>query len=237
MPEPRRSDFSATRWTLVLEAGGETPQAKAALRELCDIYYAPVVAFIRRWRQDGDEDLSRDQAHAFFESVLANEQIGAPDPQRGRFRNYLLGAVKHFLLEQRRLAATQKRGGGVPHEPLDEGNHAGAEPGAADFDCAWALALIGRALGELESEMGAAGKSEQFTVLRPWLDGNAETPQAEAAEVLGLSGTAIKVAIHRLRERFRTKVRAEVEATLQDPGELDEELRHLVVALGAGEQG
>ena len=73
------------------------------MRELCDIYYAPVVAFIRRWRQDGDEDLARDQAHAFFESVLAKEKIGDPDPGRGRFRNYLLGAVKHFLLEQRRL--------------------------------------------------------------------------------------------------------------------------------------
>ena len=112
-------------------------------------------------------------------------------------------------------------------EPTDE---QGDE--VAAFDREWALALIGRALGELESEMEAAGKSQQFSVLKPWLDGNAEKPQAAAAAELGISGTAIKVAIHRLRERFRAKVRAEVAATLYDPSELDAELRHLVAAMG-----
>ena len=111
MPDRRPAAFAATRWSLVLEASGDggTPQARAALRELCDLYYAPVVAFIRRWRQDGDEDAARDQAHAFFESLLAKEKLGDPDPQRGRFRNYLLGAVKHFLLEQQRLAYRSRR--------------------------------------------------------------------------------------------------------------------------------
>ena len=235
MPECRPSAFAATRWTLVLESSGGTPKARAALRELCDIYYAPVVSFVRRWRQDGDEDAARDQAHAFFESVLTNEKFGEPDPRRGRFRNYLLGAVKHFLLEQQRLAATEKRGGRAEHERLEDGIHAGPGTDASAFDRAWALALIGRALGDLESEMSAVGKAEQFAVLEPWLDGNAEAPQAQAAEILGLSGTAIKVVIHRLRERFRAKVRAEVAATLHDPAELDAELRHLVAALvGAG---
>jgi RNA polymerase sigma-70 factor (ECF subfamily) len=194
-----------------------------------------VVAFISRWRQDRDGDAAREQAHAFFETLLANEKLGDPDPQRGRFRNYLLGAVKHFLLEQQRLAQTEKRGGGVAHEALEADLHAGPPPDESIFDSAWALALIARALDELKVEMAAAGKSEQFAVLEPWLDGNAEVPQAQAAEMLGLSGTAIKVAIHRLRERFRAKVRAEVAATLHDPAELDAELRHLVAALvGAG---
>jgi RNA polymerase sigma-70 factor (ECF subfamily) len=231
MPPSRPSAFAATRWTLVLEAGAGTPQAQVALGELCDIYYAPVVAFIRRWRADPDEDAARDLAHGFFESVLGKGEIGKADPALGRFRNYLLGAVKHFLLEQARLAATEKRGGKAEHEATGEELSDGAVDDAACFDREWALALIGRALGELESEMAAAGKELQFATLKPWLDGNAETPQADAAEVLSLSGTAIKVAIHRLRERFRAKVRAEVAATLHDPAELDAELRHLVAAL------
>lgn len=171
--------------------------------------------------------------------MLAKSEFGKPDPARGRFRNYLLGAVKHFLSEQRRVAATEKRGGGVVHEPLDgEMADASSGPDEAMFDRAWALALIGWALGELEKEMAAAGKEAQFATLKPWLDGNADTPQAEAAAALGLSGTAIKVAIHRLRERFRAKVRAEVAATLHDPAELDAELRHLVAALARpSEQG
>ena len=221
--------FAATRWTLVQQAGGDTPAARAALGELCDIYYAPVVAFIRRWRHDGDEDAARDQAHAFFESVLAKEQLGAPDRELGRFRNYLLGAVKHFLVHEHRAASAEKRGGKAEHEEV--GDIESPAPDESHFDRAWALALIGRALGELEIEMGKAGKEKQFATLKPWLDGKADTPQAEAAAALGLSETAIKVAIHRLRERFRAKVRAEVASTLNDPAELDAELRHLVSAL------
>ena len=232
MPDSRPPAFAPTRWTLVLEASatGGSPQARAALGELCDIYYAPVVAFIRRWRHDADDDAARDSAHSFFESILEKGVMGRPDPQRGRFRNYLLGAVKHFLLEQLRSEGTAKRGGDVAHEPLLEELVVETKDDAC-FDREWALALIGRALGELESEMASSGKSRQFTVLRPWLDGNSDTPQSNAADDLGLSGTAIKVAIHRLRERFRAKVRSEVAATLQHPRELDAELRHLVAAM------
>jgi len=228
MPEPV---FSPTRWTLVLEAKGETAAARAAMGKLCDIYYSPVVEFIRYQRPDHDGDAARDQAHAFFESLLERDAIGDPDPERGRFRNYLLGAVKHFLAQEHRASITQKRGGEAEHESLDE-----VEGPAADeshFDRVWALALIGRALGELDREMTAAGKAEQFAILKPWLDGNADAPQSDAAHALGLSETAIKVAIHRLRERLRAKVRAEVAATLNDPAELDAELRHLVAALAS----
>ena len=231
MSQQPTASFAATRWTLVLQAKGDTEQARAALGELCDIYYAPVVAFIRRWRHDSDEDAARDQAHAFFEYVLAKEQIGEPDPERGRFRNYLLGAVKHFLADAHRSISADRRGGSAEHEPLDAEIADPDPPDGAHFDRAWALALIARALAELETEMAAAGKEKAFAVLKPWLDGNATAPQAEAAAALGMSETAIKVAIHRLRERFRAKVRNEVAATLHEPGELDAELRHLVSAL------
>lgn len=223
--------FTATRWTLVQQAGGDTPAARAALGELCDIYYAPVVAFIRRWRHDSDEDTARDQAHAFFESVLSKETFGAPDRDRGRFRSYLLGAVKHFLIQEHRIASAEKRGGKVEHEEIDPEQADLTTLDETQFDRAWALALIGRAFDELEGEMKKAGKEKQFATLRPWLDGNADAPQSEAAATLGLSETAIKVAIHRLRERFRAKVRAEVASTLNDPAELNAELRHLVAAL------
>ncbi len=226
------SSFSPTRWTLVLQAGGATPKGRAALGELCDIYYAPVVAFIVRWRHDGDGEAARDQAHAFFESLLVRENLGSPDPERGRFRSYLLGAVKHFLLEERRVAATAKRGGQTEHVPL-ESHDIGTGNDDSLFDREWALALLGRALSTLEGEMDAAGKSKQFSVLKPWLDGNAEGPQSEAANDLGISETAVKVAIHRLRERLRSKVREEIASTLHDPTELDAELSHLVVSLAA----
>jgi RNA polymerase sigma-70 factor (ECF subfamily) len=231
MPSQPSARFTATRWTLVQQADGDTPAARAALGELCDIYYAPVVAFIRRWRHDSDEDAAREQAHAFFEAVLSKQAIGAPDPERGRFRNYLLGAVKHFLAHERRAAAAEKRGGGVVHETPEDIENPPADE--SQFDRAWALALIGRALTDLETEMRAAGKGLQFESLKPWLDGKASTSQAEAANTLGLTENAIKVAIHRLRERFRAKVRAEVIATLHDPAEIDAELRHLVAALAS----
>ncbi len=230
MPTP--APFSPTRWTLVLQAGGDTPEARAALGELCEIYYAPVLEFIRRWRHDGDADAASDQAHAFFESVLARGQLGDPDPERGRFRSYLLGAVKHFLYEQGRAASAAKRGAGAEHQTLDEGLEVGVPPADdAVFDRAWALTVIGRALDELGSEMAAAGKGEQFEAFKPWLDGNAAGSQSDAGAALGLSATATKVAVHRLRERLRKKVRAEIAATLENPADLDAELRHLVSTL------
>lgn len=225
------SRFAATRWTLVLRAGGDSSQARAALSELCEIYYEPVVAFIRYWKNGTSSEDAREQAHAFFESLLSKQSMGQPDPRRGRFRNYLAGAIKHFLLEKRRAQATEKRGGDAPHEELDDSLPSHESPDDTHFDRAWALAVLARALQALEEELTKAGKGETFQVLKPWLDGNASSPQSEAAKALGLSETAVKVAIHRLRQRFRELIRTEVAATLHDPTELEAELRHLVEAL------
>lgn len=227
------SRFTATRWTLVLRAGGNSSQARAALSELCEIYYEPVVAFIRYWKSGTTKDDAREQAHAFFETILSKQSMGQPDRQRGRFRNYLAGAIKHFLLEQRRAQATEKRGGDAPHEELTETLPSTDTPDDAHFDRAWALALLARALHALEEESEQAGKRQTFLVLKPWLDGNASSPQSAAARTLGLPETAVKVAIHRLRQRFRELIRTEVAATLHDPTELEAELRHLVEALAA----
>lgn len=226
--------FHPTQWTLVLRARGEGERAREALSDLCAAYYGPVVAFLRR--EGRSEDAARELAHAFFEGVLA-DGVGSPDPGRGRFRSYLLGALKHFLAKQREAALAGKRGGGAEHVPLVEETDTSPGlpvPGVLDdtlaFDREWALALIGRALSTLEEEHTA--KPGLFHALRPWLDGGVVVSQAETARSLGMSETAVKVAIHRLRARFRELIRAEVAATVRDPGEVAEELRHLIAVAG-----
>ncbi|MCU0748678.1 MAG: sigma-70 family RNA polymerase sigma factor [Akkermansiaceae bacterium] len=230
------STFHPTRWTLVLRACGEGEAAKLALSDLCEAYYGPVVAFLRL---DGrNEDAAREMAHAFFESVLESG-VGTPDPQRGRFRSYLLGALKHFLSKQRDAALAEKRGGGAEHVPMlgETDTFPGLPmPGVLDdtlaFDREWALALIGRALATLEAEQ--IGREFVFSTLKPWLDGGADGSQAEAARTLGMSETAVKVAIHRLRSRFRELIRTEVAATVNDPEEVTGELRHLIAVASRG---
>jgi DNA-directed RNA polymerase specialized sigma24 family protein len=228
--------FHHTRWTLVLRARGEGAEAKAALSDLCAAYYVPVVAFLLR---DGrGEDVAREKAHAFFASVLAGG-VGAPEPGRGRFRSYLLGALKHFLSNQRDAALAQKRGGGAEHVPLATETDTspglpvpGSKDDALAFDREWAFTVIARALAALEAEH--AGKAGHFAVLKPWLDGGGEElSQADAARALGMTENAVKVAIHRLRVRFRELIRAEVAATVNDPGEVADELRHLIAIASA----
>ena len=236
------SPFAPTRWTLVLRARGESAEAKAALGELCEAYYPPVLRFLRR--EGRDEDAARELVQEFFARVLASDGFASADPQRGRFRSYLLGALKHFLADQREHERRQKRGGGVTPESLRPATDTspgldlpdpGAPPPDAWFDREWALAVMDRALKALESEFQAAEKSGQFVTLKPWLVG--DTPalsQVEAGARLGLSEGAVKVAIHRMRRRFRDLVKAEISQTLPSAADVEDELRHLITALAAG---
>ena len=228
--------FHPTRWTLVLRTRGEGEEARAALSDLCAAYYEPVVSFLRR--EGRGDDAARDLAHAFFESVLTTG-LGAPDPGLGRFRSYLLGALKHFLAKHREASLAAKRGGRSEHVPLvDETDTSPGQPlpGVTDdtlaFDRDWALALIARALAALATEH--AHKPAHFATLKPWLDGAARTSQADAAHALGMSESAVKVAIHRLRTRFRELIRAEIAATVSDPSEVADELRHLIAVAARG---
>ena len=233
--------FTATRWTLVLRARGDSVESRAALSELCDAYYAPVYAFIRR--VEPDPETARDLTQAFFADLLAQQSVGAVEPGRGRFRSYLLGAVKHFLAESRRKAAAAKRGGGQRPVSLEARTStdttsewqipdpAGTAPDSL-FDRQWATALVDRAVAGLASESQAAGRGEQFDALKPWLLGNlADRSQAEAAHELGMSEGAFKVAIHRLRKRFRELVKTEIAQTVDDASQVAEELRYLVEVL------
>ncbi len=237
----RPAGFIPTRWTLVLRARGETAGAQAALGELCQAYYAPVLAFIRQAARD--EDTARDLTQEFFARLLARHGLDTVEPGRGRFRSFLLGAVKHFLADQRDHAQAAKRGGGRTLVSLEAGtgtntttelqipDPAGPAPDTL-FDRQWALTLVEHALNVLAGEFVAAGKPEQFETLKPWLLGEVNClSQADAANRLSMSEGAVKVAIHRLRKRFRELVKTEIAQTVGNPAQVQDELRYLVQVL------
>ena len=231
--------FMTTRWTRVIAARGDSPEAQQALSDLCALNYAPVLRFLRASGLDADQ--ARELTHEFFAHVLEHRSLEGVDPARGRFRSYLLGALKHFVANRRVHGSRLKRGGGGEPWPLEMDPDAqdGAWPAAlrtetpeALFDREWALAIVERSLAAIEHESIAAGTCEVFAALKPWLSTSAAPPaQADAAAKLGISEGAAKVAIHRLRKRFREVVRREVAQTLHDESELDGEMQHLIAAL------
>ena len=236
MTTPRSpiAGFAPTRWSLVARARGTTPEARAALSELCEAYWRPVFETLRRWHDTDDE--ARESAQEFFAHVLAGGRIEGADPARGRFRSYLLGALRHFESDLRERARRLKRGGGVPTASFSEDGI--AEPATAGldasrFDREWAFTLLERALATVESDLRSAGKSAHFERLKPALVGDELPSPTDLARELGLTEGALKVAIHRLRRRFREAVRAEISQTLTDGDDVQEELRYLIEVLAS----
>jgi DNA-directed RNA polymerase specialized sigma24 family protein len=238
VPIRSASGFAPTRWTLVMRSQGTTPEARLALSELCGAYWTPVFHFLRREGQG--EDAARELAQEFFARVLAGNGFSAADPARGRFRSYLLGALRHFLGDIREKASRRKRGGDREHEALEPGDEVqdvagGDGPPDAGFDREWALAVMARALAAVELDFTQTGKLGQFEALKPWLAGGVDSGSHErAVRELGLGESALKVAIHRLRKRFREAVRLEIAQTLPDGADPGEELRYLVEVLARG---
>ncbi len=239
MPESSSSDCSAfhtTRWTRVCLAKADSEGGRAALTELCAAYYEPVVAFLRcRLR---DSDAARELSHAFFAELLERGGIGAATPERGRFRSYMLGAVKHFVSRHYEHASRLKRGGGVEVVSMDDesvnrvSDLQQVSPDAA-FDRQWALTVLGRALGALSAECAAEGRTTFFEKVQPLLVGDASHgDQAKLAAECEMSSAAMKMAVHRLKHRFRQCVKAEVAGTLEDPALVETEMRSLFKALG-----
>ena len=223
----------------MLEASGNSPGAKEALSELCAAYYAPVLTYIRRNARD--EDVARDLTQEFFSRLLDGQGIGGVDPQRGRFRSFLLGAVKHFLADMWDREGRLKRGAGYTMEVFHAETDTSPGMQLPDsnaptpdqvFERKWALTLLDRALAVLAEEHKAAGKSGQFEVLKIWLTGEHESmAQNEAAHQLGVNEGTVKVAIHRLRRRFREVIKNEIRRTVHEPAQVEEELHHLLQAL------
>lgn len=234
---PGAREFHTTRWSLVLEAqsGTDTTRARDAMAALCRDYWYPLYAFVRR-RGYAPHD-AQDLTQAFFTSLLEGNATMA-DPKRGKFRSYLLGALKHFLANDWNRMQAQKRGGGqqlVEWDALDLEARYALEPAAdtdADtlYDRRWALDLLERAVTKLRSEFESKGDGAVFAALKGTLTGAEPARDALAAQ-LGLSEGALKVAIHRLRQRYREVLRAEIAETVDSPADVDEEMRHLVRVL------
>ncbi|HSI63668.1 MAG TPA: sigma-70 family RNA polymerase sigma factor [Candidatus Saccharimonadia bacterium] len=236
--------FAETRWTLVQRAQGHSADAGAALGELCEAYYTPVHRFVHGWCRDAED--ARDLTQEFFARLLAKPQIAGASPEHGKFRSFLLGAVKHFLCDAHDRARRMKRGGGMEHVPMDAGDRdADGEPATAlefpdpdatppdvEFDRQWALHVLERALESLESIFSTEGKGAHFHALKPWLiTSKVSDEEAAAASQLGLKDSALRVAVHRLRQRFRDQLRREIAQTLAAGADVDLEMQHLLAAL------
>ncbi len=231
--------FVTTRWTQVRRAKSDSAEGCQALSELCAAYYAPVAEFLRCELRDADA--ARDLAHDFFAHTLGGGAIVRAEQARGRFRSYLLGAVKHFLAHRREAARRLKRGGGAENVSLyeTETGEPRAIPDAttltpdAAFDRQWALTVLARALDALREECAAEGRAEFFEQVKPWLTGDAaHGDQSALADGCGMNANALKVAVHRLKRRFRQLLKEEIAGTLEEGGTVDEEMQALFAALG-----
>jgi len=230
-----------TRWSVVLAAGGTSqPAAREALSTLCGLYWHPLYAFIRRRGSSPEE--AEDMTQAFLVHVIEKESLRHVDPGKGKFRSFLLTSLKNFLSDQRSKETALKRGGGVAPVSLDaeeaEGRYS-LDPGhdltpERIFERQWALTVIEQAMTRLRERYARSGKENHFDEMKIFLSGEKRPvpyAYAEIAERLGLTGLAVKVAVHRLRKRFRDALREEIVQTVASSEEIDAELQALYAAL------
>lgn len=241
--ERRDELFASTRWTMVLEAGNSTTtsaHALSALSELCQIYWRPLYAFLRKqgYRQEDAQDLTQ----GFFVHLIESRTYAHADRGKGRFRSFLLGALKHFIADARDYRHALKRGGGTILENLDENAVAEAEAQIARatkwqadevYDREWAASLLREALHRLTQECALAGKAELVGYLTPYLAAPEESaiPYEEMAQQLHRPIATLRSDVARLRARYRAILREEVRSTVAEAAEVDEELRYLCRAL------
>jgi DNA-directed RNA polymerase specialized sigma24 family protein len=227
--------FATTHWTVVLSAGGHrTPQANMALEELCRTYWYPLYAYVRR--QGYSKEDAEDLTQAFFACFLAKNYLEKLSSEKGRFRAFLLASLKHFLANEWDRTNRQKRGGGVAPLSLDwQDADTRFRIDPADhlspdklFDRAWAVTLLERVIAHLAEENAAEDKVRLFERLRPFLMvGSSAIPYAQAAVQLGMNEGAVRVAVHRLRRRYRELLRQEIGQTLAKPERIEEEIQAL----------
>jgi RNA polymerase sigma factor (sigma-70 family) len=238
---PGHGKFATTRWSVVIAAGADTSSSDAdeALATLCETYWFPLYGYLRN-RGHGAED-AQDLTQAFFARLLEKHAISQADPARGRFRSFLLASLKHFAANERERGRAGKRGGGIPAISLGVADAEGRyqleassnETPERIFDRRWASTLLARALTRLEADTSEEGRRQWFEALRIYLTGDQpELTYAETAARLGMSEGAVKVAVHRLRRKFRDLVRDEIAQTVAAPEDIDDELRHLWSSVG-----
>lgn len=231
--------FVTTHWTVVLAAGGgDSSRAQVALTQLCRTYWYPLYAYVRRRGYTSHD--AQDLTQEFFAQLLSRQSLAMVDPERGRFRSFLLASLNHFLASEWRRQRAQKRGGDGEQFSLDWAaaeERYDLEPATTAspdrlFEKQWALTLLANVLQRLEAEFHADGRGDLFASLKNTLLGTRETqPYAELASQLGMNESALKVAVHRLRKRYRELVREEIAQTLELGEDVDQEMRHLFQVL------
>jgi RNA polymerase sigma-70 factor (ECF subfamily) len=232
--------FTTTHWSIVLNARDPaSPQASEALEKLCRAYWYPLYAFVRR--QGQDEATAKDLTQGFFAKLLEKNYLSHVHPEKGKFRTFLLVAIRHFISDEWDKARALKRGGDKTVISLDETvgeeryRHEPVEVMDPEklFERRWALTLLEQARERLEEEYRAAGKARLYEQLRRFEAGGEDAPAyADVAPALGLSEAGLRTAVHRMRQRYRELVREEVAQTVSSPAEVDEEIRYLIRVIG-----
>jgi DNA-directed RNA polymerase specialized sigma24 family protein len=230
--------FTTTHWSVVLEARGESPAAQQALERLCRIYWRPIYGFVRR--QGANPEEAKDLTQGFFALILERKDFQSVRQEKGRLRSFLLASLKHFMANERRDAATIKRGGGrtlIPLdwiEPEDFTEFDRSDRLSADllYDRKWAFTVLDRVFARLREESQASANAPLLERLNTLLSDEPDRPsQADIAREFGMTENAVKQAFYRLRQRYRQLLREEVAHTVATPAEIEDELRHLVAAL------
>ena len=237
-PEQTDRRFRTTRWTLVANSAGDDEAAKVALAELCEIYWAPAYAFVRRSGFPVED--ARDLTQAFFTRMLEKESFGDARRELGRFRSYLLGCLRHFLSNARDAEQTLKRGGRQPHVSLnlDAGERQYQLEPADDltperlYERQWTMAVLEEAMTRVGQKYEESGRGQLFARLKPGLTGGDGVSNPDLAATLETSEGALRVALHRLRKEFGAALRATIAETVHSPGDVDAELRYLLETLG-----
>jgi RNA polymerase sigma factor (sigma-70 family) len=242
-PEPESGSSSAesfqtTHWSVVILAGQQPSLESAeALENLCRTYWFPLYAYVRRRGHEIEE--AKDLTQEFFIRLLKKDYLAHADPNKGKFRSFLLSALNHFLMNEWRRVQARKRGAGQPLISLDDtAERRYAQEAVSDltperiYERHWALALLDRALGRLRAEFAAAGQARHFNVLRGFLTTEpGQSRYADAAAELGTTAGAVASAVHRLRHRYRELVREEIAHTVATPAEVEDEIRWLFAAV------
>jgi len=234
---PGSSQFPTTRWTLVVAAGDPARKdARSALVSLCENYWYPLYAFLRRRGNSADE--AQDLTQEFFMRVLEGRYLDRADPERGRFRSFLLTSLKFFVADESDRRRALKRGGGmvVPlefssGEALYQREPACDETPERIFERRWVHSMLDRVVESLRNEFVRRGRAEDFERLKVFLLGQSDAPLAALAHEMNTSEGALKVAIHRMRKRYRELLRQEIADTVSDPAEVEDELRYLAAVL------
>ena len=231
------SQFPTTRWTLVVAAGNsERKEARSALASLCERYWYPLYAYLRRRGYPADQ--AQDLTQEFFIRLLEGRYLDRADPEKGRFRSFILTSLRFFVADEEDRKRAHKRGGGmvVPFEFSTGEDRYLREPAHDEtperiFERRWALSMLDRVVEKLRGEFVTYGRPEHFERLKVFLLGQSDAPYAALAREMNTSEGAIKVAIHRLRKRYRELFRQEIADTVADPAEVESELRYLATVL------